>query len=77
MSRAREELRRRLAERNAGAVRVLNTPDGKDLVEALERAFIFGDLLGETPEQTAFNLGAREVALWLRGLRALGQEGAD
>jgi hypothetical protein len=32
--------------------------------------FVFGDLLGEDAEETAFNLGAREVVMEIRRLQA-------
>ncbi len=49
--------------------RLLLSPDAKELIDFLERRFFDGELLGETPEETAFNLGAREVVRVLRDLR--------
>jgi hypothetical protein len=63
-----EELRAELAEKHG---RVLATPEGRALLELLERRFFNGDLLGDTPEETNFNLGAREVVRVMRDLRAL------
>jgi hypothetical protein len=73
-------LRKQHVDPIAGAIRrVLSSPDGTLLMAALEREFIFGRMLGDTPEQTALNLGAREVVLWLRSLRdySQGQEKND
>lgn len=47
------------------------TPPGRELLEVLELTFLFGPLQGPTPEQTAFNLGQREVVLYLRRLSKL------
>ena len=46
-----------------------NTEDGRALMTALEENFFNGDLMAATPEQTAFNLGAREVVRFIRQLR--------
>ena len=64
------ELQKRLAPKVGEVALVLATPAGKTLLEVLEAEFFNGDLLGATPEQTAFNLGAREVVVYLRQLRA-------
>lgn len=63
-----EELARRP---ESVAVRaVLVTPAGEALLKHLEESFVFGDLLGDTPEETDFNLGAREVVMELRRLKS-------
>ncbi len=48
--------------------RLLKSPEGGLFVELLEWKFDRA-LLGKTPEQTAANVGAREVVRYLRGLR--------
>lgn len=57
------------------------TAPGKELLEVLEAHFIFGRLQGATTEETAFNLGQREVVLYLRRLAHLrertGQDNAE
>lgn len=50
------------------AARLLATEDGKRMLVLLEWKFDRA-LLGKTPEQTAANVGAREVVRYLRGLR--------
>lgn len=63
-----EELARRP---ESQAVRALfATPAGEVLLKHLEETFVLGDLLGEDAEETAFNLGAREVVMELRRLRS-------
>ncbi len=56
------------------AAAFLATPPGGALLSALENLFILGDLAGETVEMTYFNLGAREVVLYLRRLGSLTTE---
>ena len=47
------------------------TSGGRELLEILEKTFIYGDLQGPSELHTAFNLGAREVVLYLRRLAHL------
>ncbi len=63
------EIRERLKDAVAAAKRVLATPDGRGLLEALEREYLYGTLMSDSVERTAFNLGSREVVLYLRELR--------
>jgi hypothetical protein len=63
-----EELQAKLLERFGP---LLATPEGEQLVAFLSREFFDGELLGDTPEETAFNLGAREVVRRMRRVRDL------
>jgi hypothetical protein len=66
-----------LEEKQAALGAALVSPPGRKLLTALEAEFFEGDLLGETPEETAFCLGAREVVMALRRLaRAAQRTGA-
>jgi hypothetical protein len=51
--------------------RIFAMPEGKELLAYLTAKFFDGELLGDTPEETAFNLGAREVVRRMRTLAAL------
>lgn len=63
----RNEALKQLAERVGNDVRIaLSTPAGARVLEALDERYVQGDLMGATPEETAFNLGAREVVVWLK-----------
>jgi hypothetical protein len=54
----------------AGLVRsVLTTDAGREMMTLLEEAFYHGEIFGETAEKTAYNLGRRDVVLYLRQLR--------
>lgn len=68
-ARAQQQLSQMPHAQAAGAF--LSTAPGQEFLSHLEAEFLFGDLAGDTPEQTAFNLGAREVVLYLRRLRIL------
>ena len=48
----------------------LATLAGAALMRWLEEEFVFGDLLGEDPEETAFNLGLRQFVIELRLLQS-------
>lgn len=69
----RDDLRKKLETVAKAARIVFATPEGETVLADLEAAFVYGDLLGDTPEKTAFNLGAREVVLYLRALNERGQ----
>jgi hypothetical protein len=67
-----DELQAELARKHG---RVLSSPEGKELVAYLERAFYDAPLVGKSPELTYFNLGAREVVRRMRRIaRALTTE---
>ena len=63
----------KLEQQQAALGTVLVSSPGRKLLEALEADFIEGDLFGTTPEETAFNLGCREVVLYLRRLARAAQ----
>lgn len=65
-----EQLQARLGKKAAAVSRVLTSADGEVLMKALEEEFFNGPLIGDTPEKTAFNVGAREVVTYLRALIA-------
>ena len=73
----KREFNDRLATLTKAAARLFSTADGEVVLSELEQQFVFGDLLGESPERTAFNLGAREVVLHLRALTKRGQNGLE
>lgn len=61
-------------DRRIGAL-LATHPDGKLLVEVLEKMYYKGDRRGKDPYDSYFNLGQRDVAEFLMGLRdkALGE----
>jgi hypothetical protein len=69
--RQRKQLEGLQAEMAQKYARLFAMPEGKELLTYLTAKFFDGDLLGDTPEETAFNLGAREVVRRMRNLAAL------
>lgn len=67
-----EELKQRLFAKAVPVQRVLSTPDGQVLLNALREEF-GGSLLGETEQETAFKVGAFEVVRYLDMLAKYGE----
>lgn len=65
-----EALRQKLNRKAAAVHQVLTTPAGQILMEALEEQFYHGAIFADDPLKTAFNLGARDVVMYLRELCA-------
>lgn len=60
--------------RNAGVIRnVLASPDGEKMMKILEDAFYHGEMYSPDPYRMAFNLGARDVVVYLRQLAKYGE----
>lgn len=58
-----------IARKNSGPIqRVFAGADGKEALEVLERAFDGENLFAEDPYRTAYNLGARDVVVYIRQL---------
>jgi hypothetical protein len=64
--------------RKAAAVQqLLNNPVGKELIQILEDQFTRGELFaGADTHKTAYNLGARDVVVYLRQLADFGERNA-
>ena len=60
------EVKVRLQQRDRAVVEAMKTPEGAELLRALEAEFYDCDLMGRTPEETAFKLGQRDVVVFLR-----------
>ena len=61
-------------EKALAAQRLFSTPDGKLVLEALERQFVLGSIRASSVEDTYFNLGARDVVIRLRRLATAAME---
>lgn len=57
----------------ATTARLLNSEDGRIVMEVLVKRWVLGDLRGSNPEETYFNLGARAMVLHLQNLVELGK----
>ena len=64
-----DDVRAVMRRREESFHRAMRTAEGVELLRALEDEFYDCDLMGKTPEETAFKLGAREVVVFLRRMR--------
>jgi len=67
-----EELKRELGDRAKAVARLLAMPDGKVLLDSLERIYLLGEPKEGDRALYAW-LGARDVVLYLRSLRTEGE----
>ena len=64
-----EVVKARVTRREKALVDAMRTAEGVELLRALEAEFYDCDLMGKTPEETAFKLGARQVVVFMREAR--------
>jgi hypothetical protein len=64
-----EAIRQKIRSKGASVSRFLDSPDGSVVMAALEAEFFDGPMMAATPEATAFNLGRRDVVVYLKQLR--------
>lgn len=66
-----------LARKAAAVQQLLNNPVGQELIKILEDEFLRGELFaGADTHRTAYNLGARDVVVYLRQLADYGERNA-
>ena len=63
-----EDIRRRLRKKSAAVVEFLNSEIGKAVINALEEEFYDGEIFDPDPHKTAYNLGRRDVVVYLKQL---------
>lgn len=63
-----DEILKKLKKKAGAAARILNSPDGRVLMDALRTEFVHLDLRGKTTEDTYYNLGSRDVVKYLEQL---------
>jgi len=67
-----EDIRRRIRTKGAALVAFMDSPVGKNVIDALEELFYDGDTLFDPdPHVTAYNLGRRDVVSYLKQLKRL------
>ncbi len=64
-----EDIRRRIRKKGAALVEFMNSPIGKSVVKALEDEFYHGELFDLDPYKSAYNLGRRDVVVYLKQLQ--------
>jgi len=59
--------------RKSGVVsRVFASPDGKELLKLLDETFCQRSLFDEDPNKTAYNIGQRDLVVYLQQLKSVG-----
>lgn len=76
MSSQLDKVKQRLSRKAAALARFLSSPDGAEIVEILEEEFVYGELFDNDPCKTAYNLGGRDVVVYLRQLKRIGEKDA-
>jgi len=64
-----EDIKVRLRAKASAVVAFLNTDTGKAVMDALEEEFYDGDIMDIDPHVTAYNLGRRDVVVYLKQLK--------
>ena len=69
MSETLTNLKKRLTKKSARINMFMNSELGKEIIDALEQEFYHGPLFDEDPCKTAYNLGRRDVVVYLKELQ--------
>ncbi len=69
MSDTLEKVKARLAKRSAQVQAFMDSEIGKAIIEALDAEFYDGNLFDPDPHVTAYNLGRRDVVVYLKQLQ--------
>ncbi len=70
---ALDRVKSALAKKAQVVQRVMSSPDGKAMLELLEKEFLYGEMYDPNPYRTHYNLGARDVVAYLRQLANFGE----
>jgi len=69
MTQTLDKIKTRLAKKSARINMFMNSELGKEIIDALEQEFYHGALFDEDPCKTAYNLGRRDVVVYLKELQ--------
>ncbi len=75
MSEAYEKIKSKLAHKSELVHAFVNSEAGKALFDVLEDEFFNGELFDADPLKTAYNLGRRDVVMYLQQLKRLKDDG--
>ena len=71
-----DQVKKKLAAKAAAMSRVLSSPDGQELVKALEEEFLQKPLFDpDSARQTDYNLGGRDVVIYMKQLQSYAENG--
>lgn len=68
-----DRAKQQIGRKSAIVQRVLNSPDGKELIDLLEKEFLYGEMYDPNPHRMIYNLGGRDVVAYLRQLAKFGE----
>lgn len=69
MTKTLDKIKARLTKKSARINMFMNSELGKEIIDALEQEFYNGPLFDEDPCKTAYNLGRRDVVVYLKELQ--------
>lgn len=72
-----KQIRRNIRHKGAAIVAFMNSPIGKSVIEAMEDAFYHGELFDSDPYTTAYNLGRRDVVIYMKQLQRISEKEDD
>ncbi len=72
-----DDIRRKIRKKGAALVEFMNSATGKAVVQALEDEFYHGELFDKDPQITAYNLGRRDVVVYLKQLQRFKESDKD
>ena len=64
-----ERVKARLAKKSARVQTFMDSELGRAVIDALEAEFYHGELFENDPHKTAYNLGRRDVVVYLKQLQ--------
>ncbi len=64
-----EKVKERLVKKSARVAAFMNSELGKEVIDALEQEFYHGELFDNDPHRTSYNLGRRDVVVYLKQLQ--------
>jgi len=74
MSDTLERIKQKLKVKKSNVKAFMNSQLGKAVIEVLEDEFYHGELFDTDPNMTAYNLGRRDVVVYLKQLQTWGDK---
>ena len=63
-----DDIRNRLRKKAGAISRLFSSPEGQEVLSLLDEEFLYGDMFDNDPHRTAYNLGARDVVIYIHQL---------
>lgn len=71
------KLRSQIRHKGAAIVAFMTSPIGKSVIEAMENEFYHGEMFDLDPYKTAYNLGRRDVVIYMKQLQRISEKEDD